>query len=452
MRLSPLWACACSLLAFEACAASGTGPTSEISRIREEMQRMRAEYEQRMNALEERLRRAEQAAAEARQRATRAEEASVAPTAAAPAAAEAPNRFNPSIGLILNGRLAAFSRPAEENGIPGFSIGEEATKGPDGFSLGESELSVEAAIDDRFYGRFTLAVESGDHGDEVGVEEGFVQTTALGHGLTLLGGRYYPGIGYLNDRHTHTDAFADRPLPYRAFLDTQYNDDGAGLRWVAPTDLLVEVGADYLRGAHYPAGGAADSGKGAYAVYAHAGGDVGVSHSWRAGVGYLHAEARDRADSEDDLFSGATDLWIADAVWKWAPNGNPYRHNLTLQGEFLWQRADGAFTPRGKHGVPYRADAWGLYGQAVYQFLPGWRLGGRIAWLHAADPGPALVGSVLDAGGRDPRQYSVMIDWSHSEFSRLRLQYNRDESRRRPDDQILLQYTMSLGAHGAHTF
>ena len=47
-----------------------------------------------------------------------------------------------------------------------------------------------------------------------------------------------------------------------------------------------------------------------------------------------------------------------------------------------------------------------------------------------------------------------MTDWSGSEFSRIRLQYNRDESRPGgvTDDQWLLQYIYSLGSHPAHQF
>ena len=46
-----------------------------------------------------------------------------------------------------------------------------------------------------------------------------------------------------------------------------------------------------------------------------------------------------------------------------------------------------------------------------------------------------------------------MLDWSGSEFSRVRLQYARDLSRPgAPDNQVVLQYIMSLGAHGAHKF
>jgi hypothetical protein len=46
-----------------------------------------------------------------------------------------------------------------------------------------------------------------------------------------------------------------------------------------------------------------------------------------------------------------------------------------------------------------------------------------------------------------------MVDFSASEFSRLRLQYARDQARANfTDNQWQLQYQMSLGAHGAHGF
>ena len=46
-----------------------------------------------------------------------------------------------------------------------------------------------------------------------------------------------------------------------------------------------------------------------------------------------------------------------------------------------------------------------------------------------------------------------MVDWSPSEFSRVRLQFSRDRSQTgAADNQVFLQYVMSLGAHGAHKF
>jgi hypothetical protein len=46
-----------------------------------------------------------------------------------------------------------------------------------------------------------------------------------------------------------------------------------------------------------------------------------------------------------------------------------------------------------------------------------------------------------------------MVDWNPSEFSRLRLQYAKDEATQGlTDHQLTLQYIMTLGAHGAHKF
>jgi len=46
-----------------------------------------------------------------------------------------------------------------------------------------------------------------------------------------------------------------------------------------------------------------------------------------------------------------------------------------------------------------------------------------------------------------------MLDYSPSEFSRLRAQFAKDQSRQGlKDNQFFVQYIMSLGAHGAHSY
>jgi hypothetical protein len=52
-----------------------------------------------------------------------------------------------------------------------------------------------------------------------------------------------------------------------------------------------------------------------------------------------------------------------------------------------------------------------------------------------------------------PKRATAMVDYSWSEFSRLRLQYAQDKSMSGiTDNQWIVQYIMSLGAHGAHKF
>ncbi len=425
---------------------------NEIKEIRRMIATMKKEYAARIERLEKRLAEAERRARDAEASARRAEDAANAPAAAAPQAA---NAFNPGIGLVMNGRLQSFSRPDSEQAIPGFSIGGEGGKGDEGLSLGESELGISANIDDKFYGQLTASLVSEGGSDGIDIEEAFIQTLDLPGGFGLKAGRFFSGIGYLNSFHAHADDFADRPLPYRAMLNSAYTDDGVELRWLAPTNWFLELGGELLAGNHYPAGGRARNGLGAWALFVHAGGDWDQSNSWTAGLSYLDSEAREREsgdESSPDLFSGNSRLWIADAVWKWAPDGNPYQRNFKLQGEFFLRSESGLFTPGDGAPTDYSGDQNGWYLQAVYQFMPRWRLGLRIAGLHADSVGAALAGSSLDPLGHSPRHYSAMLDWSNSEFSRLRLQFNRDDSRPLSDNQLILQYIVSLGAHGAHQF
>jgi hypothetical protein len=59
----------------------------------------------------------------------------------------------------------------------------------------------------------------------------------------------------------------------------------------------------------------------------------------------------------------------------------------------------------------------------------------------------------LLATGYNPQRISLMMDYSPSEFSRIRLQLAQDRSRdNATDNQIFVQYIMSLGTHGAHKF
>jgi hypothetical protein len=59
----------------------------------------------------------------------------------------------------------------------------------------------------------------------------------------------------------------------------------------------------------------------------------------------------------------------------------------------------------------------------------------------------------LPAPAGQPRKQTVMLDYKASEFSLLRLQWAEDRSRGTgTDHQLQLQYQMSLGAHGAHSY
>ena len=107
----------------------------------------------------------------------------------------------------------------------------------------------------------------------------------------------------------------------------------------------------------------------------------------------------------------------------------------------------------GTGNVPFDDGASGWYAQSVFKFAPAWRAGIRYTQLQAPDAPAGLAGSALDSSGHDPYAVSIMGDWTNSEFGRLRLQFSREElAEGRDDNQLYLQYIMSIGAHGAHPF
>ncbi|MEP6607650.1 MAG: hypothetical protein ABJA83_03110 [Burkholderiaceae bacterium] len=431
---------------------------AELQELRKEIDALRQSYEARLQQLEARLKKAENVPP-----AARPERAAVEPAREQGASAPTTNAnaFNPAISLILSGLYTNLSQDPTNYRITGFVPSGDIGPGRRGFSLAETELGISANVDPYFYGQLTATIQPDN---SVGVEEGFVQTTALGNGLTLKAGRFFSSIGYLNDQHAHTWDFVNQPLAYDALLGGQFGDDGVQLKWVAPTDLYLQVAAEAGRGRQFPASDRASNGAGAWAAYAHLGGDVGVSHTWRAGLSYLGARPRGRSFEDTDVFgqsvtnsfSGSSDVWIADFVWKWSPDGNAQRRNFKFQTEYLWRRESGTLVydtaaPATTSGYSSRQS--GGYAQALYQFLPGWRTALRYDWLDSGSVDYRSNGAALAGIDYRPSRWSWMIDYNSSEFSRIRLQLSSDRSRQDvTDNQVFIQYQMSLGAHGAHGF
>jgi hypothetical protein len=435
-----------------ACAAPVTASAAddkELAAIRAQIQEMKLSYEARLQALEQRLQDAQAATAQAQNAAAQPE----APAPVAPPAATS-NAFNPDISMILNGTYANLSRDPATYRIQGFlPVGGEVGPGARSFSLGESELTFAANIDPMFAGQLTFSL-TGE--DTVGVEEAFMRTRELSNGINIKAGRFLSSVGYLNSQHAHARDFVDAPLAYQAFFGGQYKTDGLQAKWLAPTDTFVELGAEAGRGAAPPGNDRNKNGIGGSAIFAHVGDDIGTSGSWRAGLSYLRTAASERAFDDSGVagaFSGSARMWVADAIYKWAPNGNPTQRNLKLQGEYLRRKESGTLAADGAAGA-FDSTQSGWYVQGVYQFMPMWRAGLRYDRLNSGTPAIGLGGALfplLDA--YSPERSTVMLDYSPSEFSRMRVQFARDQARPGPaDNQIYLQYIMSLGTHAAHSF
>ncbi|HWA88814.1 MAG TPA: hypothetical protein VG889_02185 [Rhizomicrobium sp.] len=466
------------LLLFLLCAASPAfaSEASDIAAIKAQLGAMQHDYDSRIRSLEKRLAKAEGELKVAR--AAAAKPVAVASTAgtgtaqsfdrpaATPTDAPAPdaapqdvvadnippppaappasnNAFNPGIAAVLNGFYVASTRDTQKQTIRGIPAGDEAGLPSRGFSLGESEVSLAANIDPYMSGFLDFSMADDN---SLEVEEAYILSKDLPYGLTIKAGRFLSGIGYLNERHAHDWTFSDAALPYRAFLNSQYGDDGLQVRWLAPTDQFLEFGAEIFRGDSYPAAGATHGGQGTATAFMHTGNDINESSSYLAALSYLHSRA-DNRETDGHVFTGNDDLGIASLVYKWAPGGNPTINNLTLSSELFYGREKGTFD-----ALPFSQDRFGWYAQGVYQFMPRWSFGLRYAGLSTSDPTASLIGSPLDGFGHGPHAETALLEFDTSEFGRFRMQYTHDESDLKPNDEVLFQYTVIYGPHGAHRY
>ncbi|GAA0780565.1 MULTISPECIES: hypothetical protein [Pseudomonadati] len=372
--------------------------------------------------------------------------------------AEDSSLTNPNISAVLDGYYQSGDRPMSERA--------------EGFGLGETELAISANIDDMFYGKMTAVLASHDGETEVELEEAFIQTMGLPEGLSVRAGRFLSDVGYLNNQHLHTDSFADRPAAYRAFLGGHYFDDGLRVSIVAPTDIYWNLGFEAFKGDKMRAAdehGERDfSNIGVYSAFTKFGGDIGVDSSWQLGLAYLRnengkllgEEEDEHVDDEHDHGGHAhsakytgENTYIADFVYKWAPNGNYKYQHLTLSGEYFRVTDIFAMEEHDEHEHEAFSNNdyhQGWYVSSVYQFSPNWSAGLRYGQVDSYE----AHGDHLDPQKLKETEFSVA--WHHSHFSTVRLQYTNQQGTNfdgfENDNIITLQYVMTLGAHGAHQF
>ena len=442
--------------------AAVLAPTSlvfanDLDDLKIEVAQMRADYEQRIEQLEQRLAKAETTTSEIRTEVATANAAPVVVTT------RNNNSFNPAISMVLNGQFSDYSEPSENHELSGFALQGEGGLAAEGLSLGESEITLSASVDQLLFGQATIALHDDAGTTEVGIEEAFIETLGLSNGFTVRAGRFYSPMGYLNEKHIHAWNFADAPLIYRGLFGNQLTTDGVKLSYLLPTDQMIELGGTVGSGGQYPSSGN-HSGIGDWLVYARTGGDIGINHNWQASVSHWQASPEDReyggghnhggSIADPVLFNGDTDISNISLVYKWAPNGNFRQQNLTLLGEYFYLNEDGQLNNSAEM-ASYDGKQYGGFIEGIYQFQPRWSAGVRYDWLGSqlrASDDELLTDADLDFSGFHPQRYSLMLEWLPSEFSRLRAQINHDKSSHNDDTQLFLQYTVSIGAHGAHSY
>lgn len=339
-----------------------------------------------------------------------------------------------------------------------------------GLELGHSDLTASGPLGRHFIAQANAALETDDGRLKAAVDELWLQTVTLPLGITARVGRFGSQIGYLNEQHPHTDDFVERPLLYRAFFGGHWNDDGIRVNVTLPTKLYAMVGVETFRGKRLVEDAGESPTPGAFTLVTKIGGDIGAEHSWQVGASYVrnrrlptpeepHGEEGEHHEHGEDephaseeahahghhhgaAFSGRN-IWMIDATWKWAPNGNNREQQVRLSLEAARITGVNRFaTSRDRH------DAVAI--SAVWRFHPNWEVGARTDWLRVAVPHD----DHFDRGRL--REHSLMVAWKPSHMQSLRLQYtaqrNAVEFENVVKNSVQLQYVIAFGGHGAHGF
>lgn len=335
-----------------------------------------------------------------------------------------------------------------------------------GLALGHSDAIARGPLGRHFSAQLGAAAHQHDGKVEFEMEEAWVQTRTLPAGFQARAGRFASQIGYLNEQHPHADDFVERPLLYRAFLGGHWFDDGVRLNWTPPTPFYLTFGTEVFRGRQLIEEAATARSPGAVTLNMKVGNDINRSQSWQLGASYLHnrreAAIEDEADHGEEghaeegghehghghthahgaALSGKK-MWLLDAAWKWAPDGNNRQQQLKLVGEYARVTKPNRYADNSDYH-----DALSL--SAVWRFSQEWELGARTDWLRARVP----HGDHFHNGRL--REHALMVAWKPTHSQALRLQFTAqpraEEFENRSSRTVQLQYVLSFGAHGAHSF
>ncbi len=331
-----------------------------------------------------------------------------------------------------------------------------------GLGLGHSDLLLRGAINEHFSGEAVVSFHTQDKKLEKHVENAWVQTRSLPHGLQVRAGRFASQVGYLNELHPHTDDFTERPLLYRGFLGGHWYDDGIRLNWTAPTSFYLRLGAEIFSGKKLVPEATTDSTSRVSTVNLKMGNDIGKSSSWQWGLSHVHnrrealVEAHDpsaEAHCHAASFSGKR-MWISDLVWKWAPDGNSRNQQLRINWEYAQVSGINRYADS---DMRHKASSLG----AVWKFNQAWEAGVRTDWLrvHKSED----HGGDIEFGTGRLKENAIMVAYKPTHMQTLRLQLT-NQSASGTNDQgeavfanparrsIQLQYVIGFGAHGAHSY
>ncbi len=334
-----------------------------------------------------------------------------------------------------------------------------------GFNLNYAELSLHAPVDPYFDLYTNLHFSEG----EASIEEAYATTRGLPLGFQLKVGKFRSSFGRLNAQHPHAWDFATQPLVHKVFFgDEGLIEKGAQINWLAPTPFYLLLGMEVLQGENEQSFGTEGfkisnlevketSKPNLYVGFVKTSFDVG-NLTFLTGLSYAQGKTREyhKHDSDEHAFAGKTKLYGFDLTARYSIDSVRY---IALQGEYIY---------RDQKGTEYEYDGGtntltieeakkkqsGLYAQLVYRFDKRWRTGLQ---YNLIDKNEVKKKGTTEKDPKNLPAYYAMIEYSPTEFSRIRLQAGQNkafykDNSRKTVNEIILQFTFAIGAHGAHPF
>lgn len=367
------------------------------------------------------------------------------------------------VSLIV--KAAAGASTAQDSEITDLQTGFHDPRRR-GFTLQSAELSVSGVVDPYFKAEMNANFSE----SAVELEEAFITTTSLPYGLELEMGYFLTEFGRKNPSHAHVSDFADQALVKgRMFGGEGQRASGFRLATLLPLPWLSEVHV----GMQSPVGGLTSSFRSTAATTiggrptvtrdTHSMGDMisllrlvngaSLTSDWEAQLGLSGMVGPNSTGS-----SAETTMVGADLVLRWdSPKQRQGYPFFVLEAEAIQRtfEAEAGVTVPG--GVAYGAAdledwVWGVEG--VYGFAPRWRAGLR--YEQAGGEGASFTQlRSADPDRCDRTRLSPMLTYKPSEFSKITLQVNLDDTDHLTDNtqtSYWLSTEVLIGKHPAHNF
>lgn len=389
------------------------------------------------------------------------------------------------IDISLDVLVAAGASTARQEDLENLQGGGHDPKRR-GFTLQQAELSLVGAVDPYFLAEAHLLASE----DEIELEEAFLQTLALPHGLELEAGYFLSEFGRINPTHPHAWNWLDQPIVNtRLFGGEGMRGAGMRLAKLLPTPWYSQ----FHFGIQNAGGEFMASFLGGEIAHVHGEAEESDHAHEELGIGGRPIVERDVRSLKDLVYlarwenalefsrtwtgkfgvsglygpnftgeNGETWIYGADLFLKWLPETNRRgRPFFQLEAEISQRdlNADGFIDEADDESIAGTTlKDWGFYLQGLYGFNSLWSAGLRYEYASGSGDNLEHEGTYprrRDDPFRDDRtRISPLLVYSPSEFSRIRLQYNYDHADHLGSDghTVWLGFEALIGAHPAHSY